>query len=292
MMKCIVVIFVRDASVTMVSVGLRWTGKCLPVEQDELLRFIRRLAKMNGEWLKLNRPRLDEYSSMFDPDFMTPSRETRLRSRQDVEHLDFEISETIEVDSSVFWDYQEFEHGANRMGLSIIGAQGPDAEEGPFVANFTARSSRRAVRLCGASIYGINFKLFGVGYPGEDRVSFAFLRCPDALFLDGRIVEVFHRTASPGLIRFETIHQADWYARAPEIHLRYYLEEWFDHLFSWVKCFFSPNFHWWRHDSLPNYDRYLAEFEELQAKVGSSIARSASFDDIMRAFVAEAAPRK
>jgi hypothetical protein len=276
----------------MVSVGLSWTGKCLPAEQDGLLWFIRRLAETNGEWLKINRPRMEEYLSMFDPDFMTPLREERLRSRPDVEHVDFEISEAIVIDSSVFWDYREFERGANQLGLSIIGAHGPDAEEGPFVPNFAAPSLRRAVNLCGASIYGINFKMFGVGYPGEDRVSFVFLRCPDALFLDGRIVEVFHRTASPGLIRFETVHQADWYVRAPEIHLRYYLEGWFDHFFSWVKMFFSPNFHWWRHDSLPNYDRYRSEFEELQAKVGSSIAKSASFDDIMRAFVAEAAPRK
>jgi hypothetical protein len=276
----------------MVSVGLSWSGKCLTTEQDELLCYIQRLADKNGEWLRLNPPRVDEYSSMFDPDFMTPWREEKLRSRPDVERVDVNLPETIEIDSNIFWDYCEFEHGANRLGLPIIGTQGPDAEEGPFVVNFAARNSRRMVRLNRASIYGINFKVFGAGYPGEDRVSFVFLRCPGALFLDGRIVEVFHRNASPGLIRFETVHEGDWYARAPEIHLRYHLEEWFDHFFSWVKFFFSPSLHWWRHDSLPNYDRYRSEFEVLQAKAGSSIAKSASFDDIVRAFVAEAAPGK
>jgi len=43
--------------------------------------------------------------------------------------------------------------------------------------------------------------------------------------------------------------------------------------------------------SLPNYQRYQLEFEELQAKVGAAVAKSASFNDIMQAFVREAAPR-
>jgi hypothetical protein len=275
----------------MVSVGVRWTGHCLPVQRKALLCFVQRLAEKNDEWLSMTPPRADEYSSMFGPEFMTTWREERLKSRPNVEHVDLTISEPIEIDSGVFWDYREFEHGANQLRLPVIMAQGADAEEGPLVVNFAARNLRRGVRLNGASIYGINFKIFGTNYPGEDRVSFVFLRCPSAPFLDGRIVEIFHRTTSPGLIRFETIYGADWYARAPEIHLRYYLEGWFDHFFSWVKFFFSPSFHWWRHESLPNYDRYRFEFEGLQANVGSSIAKSASFEHIMRALVAEAAPR-
>jgi hypothetical protein len=279
----------------MVSVGVTWTGKCLPDEQDELLWFIGRLADKNDELLKLSPPPVDEFASGFDPEFMTPQRQQNLRSRSNVERVDCAISEKLEIDSSVLWDYREFDDGARQLGLPIIGARGPDAEEGPSVLNLLASSSRRVVRLNHASIYGINFKVFGAGYPwypGEDRVSFVFLHCPEILFLDGRIVEMFHRTDSPGLIRFDTVHEANWYGRAPEMHLRYYLEEWFDYFFSWVKFYFVPNFHWWRHDSLPNYDRHRSEFEELQAKVGGSVAKSASFDDIMHAFVTEASTRQ
>lgn len=276
----------------MVSVGVRWTGSCFPHEQDELLRFIARLAETNDELLKSCPPPAEEFA-FFDPDFMTPQRSEKLRSRPNFERVARAILEKLEIDSSIFADGRKFEEGAEQLGLPILGAQGPSAAEAPFTLNLFASNARRAVRIKKASIYGINFKVFGVGYPwypGEDRVSFVFLHCPEVLFLDGTIVDIFHRTESPGLINFNTVQGADWYARAPEIHLRYYLENWFDHFFSWVKFFFVPNFHWWRHESLPGYDRYRSEFEKLEAKVGSSVAKSAIFDDILDAFIAEASP--
>jgi hypothetical protein len=197
--------------------------------------------------------------------------------------------DNIEIDSNVFWDREDFARGAEQLGLPVIGADGPTAQETPFVFNLLAPTRRSAVRLKKASIYGINFKIHGAGYPGEDRVSFVFLHCPEFLFLDGRIVDVYHRNEWPGLIRFDTIQAADWYACAPDLHLRYYLEQWFDHLFSWVKFFFVPNLHWWRHDDLPNWDRYRPEFEDLQTKVGAELAKAASFEGVVEGFKREAA---
>ncbi len=276
----------------MVSVTLNWTGSCLPGERDELLGFIRRLAEMNDKLLKLYPPPAEEFA-FFDPVFMTPQRQEKLRCRLNFEHVERVICERIEIDSNVFSNFREFEEGAAQSGLPVIGARGPIAKEGLFTLNLSASPSRQAVRIDGASIYGINFKIFGVGYPwypGEDRVSFVFLHCPQVFFLDGRLVDIFHRMETPGLINFDTVKEVDWYVRAPEVHLRYYLEDWFDHFLSWVKFFFVPNFHWWRHESLPSYDRHRSEFEKLQAKVGSSAAKSAIFDNILDAFVAEASP--
>src|SRR5262249_54820827 len=150
----------------------------------------------------------------------------------------------VEVDASVFADRSEFLRGAEEIGLPLVGAEGPAAAEGAFVLNLNAPTSRTAVRLKKASIYGINFKIFGVGwpwYPGEDRLSFVFLHCPEVLFLDGRIVDIFHREEIPGLIRFHTIRDADWYAGAAEIHLHrdLYLG-WILYFLAWVKFFFIP----------------------------------------------------
>jgi len=262
----------------------------LPAEQDDLLRFIARLAEVNDELLTHDPPPAEEFA-YFDPVFMTSQRRDKLRARPNFERVECAITGNLEVDSSVFFDGRDFDEGAEQLGLSVIDARGSVAEESISTLNLLPRHSRRVVQINKASIYGINFKIFGVGYPwypGEDRVSFIFLHCPKALFLDGRIIDVFHRTESPGLINFDFVQGVDWYARAPEVHLRYYLENWFDHFFSWVKFFFVPNFHWWRHDSLPSYDHYQKEFEKLQVKVGRSVAKSVIFDEILDAFVAEA----
>jgi hypothetical protein len=196
------------------------------------------------------------------------------------------------VDSSVFADPREFARGAEEIGLPLVGADGPATEEGPFVLNLGAPRSRLAVRLKKASIYGINFKVFGVGYPwypGEDRVSFVFLHCPELLFLDGRIVDIFHRDEMPGLIRFDTIRGADWYACAPGIHLRQDLYlGWFNHLFAWVKFFFIPNLHWWSYEDWVGYERLRAEFAQTATQVGAAMAKVAIFDDILASFVREA----
>jgi hypothetical protein len=273
---------------SMVSVGLTWQGSCLPGPQRELIRYLERIAALNDELCQLYPPRFDEYAG-YDPDLMTSERSVRLRARPNVDRIDRVISENIEIDSNIFRDREDFARGAEQLGLPIIGAGGPTAQEAAFVFNLFAPAWRATVRLKKASIYGINFKIHGTGYPREDRVSLVFLHCPEFLFLDGRIVDVYHRNEWPGLIHFDTFQGSDWYACAPDVHLRYYLEEWFDHLFSWAKFFFMPDLHWWRHDDLPNWDRYRPEFEALQKKIGAELAKAASFEDVVEGFKREAA---
>jgi hypothetical protein len=270
------------------SVGVAWRGSALPAQQDELLGFLERLAVANDELLKEYPPPPHE----FDLVARTPERRERLRMRPNIDRIDRRIAETIEVDASIFADPREFVRGAEDLGLPLVGAEGPAADEGAFVLNLDAPRSRVAVRLKKASIYGINFKVFGIGYPwypAEARVSFVFLHCPEVLFLDGRIVDVFHREETPGLIRFETIRGADWYACAPDIHLREELyPTWFNYLFAWVKFFFIPNLYWWNYLPLPGYDRRQADFAQTQARVGAAIAKAAIFDDILASFLNEA----
>jgi hypothetical protein len=274
------------------SVGVSWQGSGLPAQQDELLGFLERLAVANDELLKEYPPPPDEYDLVA----RTPQQRERLRMRPNIDRINRAIAEGVQVDSSVFGDRGEFVRGAEEIGLPLVGVEGPDADEGLFVLNLNAPSQRIAVRLRKASIYGINFKIFGVGYPwypGEDRVSFVFLHCPEVLFLDGRIVDIFHRDELPGLIRFDTIRGSDWYASSADIHLREELYlGWFDRFFAWVKFFFIPNLRWWSYEDLPGYDRLRAEFAAIQAQVGPAIARAAIFDDILASFVSQAQAHK
>jgi hypothetical protein len=278
----------------MPSVGVSWSGSCPPTLQEELVRLLARLADVNDELLRASPPPPNEFKTSFSEGFMTPEREASLRSRPNVDRIERTIAVPIEIDSGIFADYRQFHDGAEQYGIPVVAAGAPVAEEGLFTLNLNAPRTRRSICLKGASIYGINFKVFGVGYPwypGEDRISFVFLRCPRAPFLDGRVVDVFHRTEMPGLIRFETIRLADWYVEAPGVHLRYYLEDWINYFLAWVKFFFMPDLHWWAYENLPGYDRMRPEFEALQAKVGAELARSAAFEDVLAAFMREAGYR-
>jgi hypothetical protein len=74
-------------------------------------------------------------------------------------------------------------------------------------------------------------------------MSFVFLECPDYPFLDGRIVEVV-RGEDCAVSEAEILRGASAYLCSPSLHLRYYLEDWTDCLFSWIRFFFIGDF-WW-----------------------------------------------
>jgi hypothetical protein len=48
----------------------------------------------------------------------------------------------------------------------------------------------------------------------------------------------------------------------PSLHLRYYLEDWTDQIFAWVKYFFIPDLTYWRWETLPGWDEARARFDE------------------------------
>ncbi len=50
------------------------------------------------------------------------------------------------------------------------------------------------------------------------------------------------------------IRSADWYVCTPNIHLRYYLEEWSDILLIWVKYFLVSDLHYSRYQALANFE--------------------------------------
>jgi hypothetical protein len=132
---------------------------------------------------------------------------------------------------------------------------------------------------------GLDFKLFDPRglYPGDDRMSFVFLECPDYPFLDGRLVEI------------AAAHEGGWGGAGkngaksvqlayPTIHLRYYLEDWTDCLFSWIKFFFLGDLWWHRWEDMQGYEDYRGVFEQVQAERGREAAEEATFDAVLGTF--------
>ena len=140
-------------------------------------------------------------------------------------------------------------------------------------------------RLETARLRGLNFKLFDPRalYPGADRLSFVFLESDDAAFLDGCIVEVQDAEACQARAA-QLIRQASFYLGQPTIHLRAYLEDWIDCLFSWVKFFSVEDLWWHRGDPMRGYDDYHTIFESLAAERGTEAAMTAAYDAVLATF--------
>jgi hypothetical protein len=193
------------------------------------------------------------------------------RARRNIESIDDEISGTILVSSWIGPDPARLAASARASGADII--EDPDAKRGALIAVNHAR------------LRGIDFKLFDPRglYPDADRMSFVFFECPEHPVLDGRLVEIA-TTEDCAASGSPALSSADLYLCAPSLHLRYYLEDWTDCLFSWIKFFFVGDFWWHRWAELQGYTDYRQVFEDLQADRGSENAEHAAFDAVLATF--------
>jgi hypothetical protein len=114
-------------------------------------------------------------------------------------------------------------------------------------------------------------------------MSFVFLECPEHPFLDGRLVEIA-TSEDCEASGAAALRGADLYLCAPSVHLRYYLEDWTDCLFSWIKFFFIGDFWWHRWEEMQGYADYRQVFEDLQADRGNEAAEQAAFDAVLATF--------
>ncbi|HET7210915.1 MAG TPA: hypothetical protein VFI85_04125, partial [Methyloceanibacter sp.] len=86
----------------------------------------------------------------------------------------------------------------------------------------------------------------------------------------------------------EALRAADLYLCAPSVHLRHYLEDWTDCLFSWIKFFFIGDLWWHRREEMQGYTDYRQVFEDLMADRGAGPAEEATFDAVLATFVQHA----
>ncbi len=171
---------------------------------------------------------------------------------------------------------------------------GPNTWPGDTLAASLAFSSktdehRYAVQTQTVKLRGIAFRLYDPRglYPGKDWMSFAFVEAPELPELNGQIVQVLSRQACQEQSG-EWLQNADWAIDTPSVHLRYYLEEWFDLLMTWIKVFFISDLEYWRDTVLKRYDEIKPSVDRLIQSDGHEVAKQAIFEYIIECFDEEA----
>ncbi len=255
----------------MPSVIVAWTGSCRePQIRTRLLSHLHRLAAASDHYLRANEVERPAYLKL-----VNERRDGRLAPRANVETIDRAIEGPVLVSSLVNPNNGALVANAREAGLAVIDRQ--DERHGPLIAIERGR------------LTGLDFRLFdprGI-YPGKDRMSFVFLDCPEYPFLNGRLVEVSQMERCPASDG-ERLPEAAAYLASPSIHLRYYLEDWTDCLFSWVKFFFIGDFWWHRWEEMQGYADYRGVFQEVQTERGGEEAEEATFDAVLGTFAQHA----
>ncbi len=253
------------------SVIVTWKGRCPQRDiQNELLSFLRLLAQRHeARWAQPPslRPKFTE--------ILAAQRSEGLPARPTLRFFDQKLTGRILVRSDVAEDHRGLVEEAMRRGV----AHEPEAPQ----------ASHSVLRLERLHVRGLDFRLFDPRelYPGEDRMSFFFLESEEAPFLNGRLAALAERdlcTISPVAL----IREADWYVECPYVHLRYYLEGWFDGLMAWIKFFFIPDLRYHRYEVLPGYETLQNTFKALQDEEGYPQARALFFDVLLAEFEREA----
>lgn len=255
----------------MPSVAVVWKGNCRdPRTRQRLLGYLHRLAARSDEYLRLRQPERPRIL-----DLMNQQRGGAERVRANIETVDREVSGKILMSIWVSQHPDALVEMARAAGVALIA--GPKENDPPLIAIEKVR------------LRGLDFKLFDPRglYPGADRMSFVFLECPEHPFLDGRLVEVATKEDCEAS-GAEPLRGADLYLCASSVHLRYYLEDWTDCLFSWIKFFFVGDFLWHRWEELQGYADYRKVFADLQVDRGNEAAEEAAFEAVLATFVQHA----
>jgi hypothetical protein len=85
------------------------------------------------------------------------------------------------------------------------------------------------------------------------------------------------------LYRNPLIQAANFYLTTPNVHLRYFAENWMDRLLAFIRHFYMPGLHYWRYGDLPGADRFAhIDPDDWQG-------RDQAWIEVKRALVEEAA---
>lgn len=207
------------------SVYVRWTGHCTDPEiRTQLLSKLTQLADLSHSYANDSSgfQRFDRTLDgriLVSPDLL---RETKLQMPADA-------------------------HAPGGLELRASGPLGPPKPASP--SQFLLANQVR--------LEGLEFRLYdGRGlYPGADRISFVFADFPEYPELAGSLVYVEDEEQCR-LYTNEEIRSARAFLDSPNIHLRYYYEEWMDTFLAWVKHFFIPGLDYWRYEQNSGYQRF------------------------------------
>lgn len=234
------------------SVNVIWRGSCQNrTTQDELIDFLKILAERSAERVNGVAPERPRWLEV-----LTDARAENTPLLDPVRIFNHEITGRILLEPHLAVDLnclrEEVQH--TKTVLAPVEPGGMEKRE-EFCLSLSSTSPQYFLQLSRLRLYGIDFRLFDPRnlYPNSDRMSFVFIESPDLSALNGCLAQV-EDPSQCRLYSNEEIRSADWFVSTPTIHLRYYLEEWSDCLFSWVKYFFIPNLYYWRYEDLPHYE--------------------------------------
>jgi hypothetical protein len=210
---------------------------------------------------------------------------------EDIRRFGSPITGQILVDPSVASDATALIDEARQSGIELLAVSEDGGGNSLEVLSETAESDSvaRLLRFDHLVLHGLDFKLFDPRriYPNEDRVSFVFLSCSVAPSLDGRLVQANNKEQCR-LFNSEALHAVDWYLSSPSIHLRYYLEEWFDFFLAWVKYFFVSDLRYWRYEEMSQYEAIREVMGDFAAKMGDAAAKESIFEHLLERFEVQA----
>lgn len=268
------------------SVYVTWKGTCRDKTlQNELVGFLRDLANRSAARLKgpaVARPAFLE--------MMTAQRDLDKPQVEPVRVFDHEITGRIIIDPCLAQDGHALHDDVQRTNTEMIAVKTGGMEKSEvFCLNLGSGGGQWCLSLPQLHLYGIDFQLFDPRrlYPNADRMSFIFLQNPELPSLDGCLAQIESHEQCQRY-QSDVLRGADWYVSAPNIHLRYYLEEWSDLLLSWIKYFFIPDLYYRRYDELSQYEALRTVIEDNYREHGEDFAKQALFKFLIEKFEKEA----
>jgi len=243
----------------MAGVIVRWSGQCPSHEvQSDLCKFVDDLGRRSHSFFK---ELLLKWNQSPEP--------------RRIKRWDNRIKGTILLSPSLLG-----EASPNQCGVKFI-------ETGKDVDYAGTTKSVKLALLDEIDLYGVELYLYDPRDWEELRMSFVFL-LHERPCLNGLLVEVEDHNECQ-YYHSETIKQADWYLRPPEMNLRYYLENWFNYTMGWTKYFFIPDLHYWHWGDLLGYHSLKQKLDRLLLEVGNKQhLRKAVFEDIVERLQYEA----
>jgi hypothetical protein len=269
------------------SVVTYWSGTSKDASiQAELFSFIAKLATASDE--RLRRRGISCSTTRESTSEPPPSRVEA--SPSNVVQFDQSISGRVLVGNSLIL-FDQLNPSMQQSARKIASSESwrPETTSVSLVVSSKADDQRYVIPIPAFQLRGIAFRLYDPRdlYPDEDWMSFAFVEAPELPELDGQIVHA--RSLRTCRVQSgEWLQNAEWSIDTPSIHLRYYLEEWFDLLMTWIKIFSIDNLDYWRDTVLNRFEELKHSVDRLIESDGHEVAKQAIFEYIVECFEEEA----
>jgi hypothetical protein len=266
------------------SVYVNWQGTCRERKtQEELVGMLRQIADLSAMWI------LGADSDSPEAQLsklLWAGRQALAPELDCVRVFDTEIVGNIVLDPFLAVDGHALKADVDQGTVDMVSiAAGGTKKNEPGCLSLTLDPGQVCLVLKRLKLYGVDFRLYDYRnlYPQANRMSFVFIESPELPSLKGCLAQIEDKTQCQSY-GSETIRSADYFVSQPNIHMRYFLEEWSDMLLSFVKYFFVQDLEYFRYESCMNYDVHEAAFEAGCEEIGREAAKQAAHKVLLQHF--------